>query len=114
MAGLNELLFRTGFYAAQHLNETYLKSQIDGGLEVNYNVNGTYNHAVNVYKSDMSYFGGAVAVQTLTIGLILLTYYGWWRLGRHVSFSPLEVAKVGTSVCNDTDECLLITKSAGI
>ncbi len=41
MAALNEMMFRTGVYTAQHYNESYLKSRIDNGLEINYNVTGT-------------------------------------------------------------------------
>lgn len=94
MAGLNELMFRTGVYAAHHLNQTDLETRIDSGLDISYNVSGTQTSPVNVFVSDFSYFAGAAAVQVFTIAIILFTFYGWWRLGRHVTFSPLEVAKV--------------------
>ena len=99
MADLNELMFRTGVHAARQYkhNTSHLKARMDSGLEINYNVTGMLKSPINVFKSDLSYFAGAATVQLFTILVILFTYYGFWRLGRNVSFSPLEVAKVSKS-----------------
>lgn len=94
MANLNEIMFRTGVHTARVYNETWLKSRIDDGLEIYYNVSGMHQSPVNVFESDFNYFAGAAAVELFSILAILFTYYGWWRLGRAMSFSPLEIAKV--------------------
>lgn len=100
MAAMNELMFRAGIYAAQIFNETYLQTLLDPGLNVHYNVSGIPETPINVFKSNFHYFAGAAIVELLTILLIATTFNGWWRLGRHVSFSPLEVAKVcGRFLC---------------
>ena len=95
MASLNEIMFRTGVYTAQKYNETHLKSRIDDGLEIRVNATGTPLSPVNVFHSDFGYFAGAAAVELFSILAILFTFYGWWNLGRPMSFSPLEIAKVG-------------------
>lgn len=95
MASLNELMFRRGVYAAQNYNETYLKPKLDDGLEIyNRSITGYQTSPELVYSSDFSYCAGAAIVQLLTIFTILFTFYGFWRLGRRTSFSPLEIAKV--------------------
>ena len=46
-----------------------------------------------VFKSDFAFFFAAAALELLTIVLVASTFFGYWRLGRQVSFSPLEIAK---------------------
>lgn len=99
LAVLNEVMFRTGVYTAKHYNETYLKSRIDDGLEIHYNVTGTPLSQIEVFDSDFAYFAGAAAVELFCILAILFTFSGFWKLGRHMSFSPLEIAKV-CACCN--------------
>ncbi|KAK3698988.1 hypothetical protein LTR37_016679 [Vermiconidia calcicola] len=107
-------MFRTGVYAAQHYNTTYLASRIDDGLDIHYNVTGTSISPINVFQTDFSYFAGAAVVDLLCVLVrscrasyhwrhllveannfeaILYTFHGWWRLGRATSFSPQEIAK---------------------
>lgn len=97
LASLNQLMFRIGVYTAQHYNESYLKPLLDEGVEITYNTTGVPLSEVDVFHSDFSYFSGAVAVELFTILAILYTFYGWWRLGRATSFSPIEIAKVSTT-----------------
>ena len=115
MASLNELMFHmsntrqisstlidadsyfflgTGVYTAQHYNESYLESRIDDGLKVSYKAMATPLSPVDVFHSDFAYFAGAAVVEGIYILAVLFTFYGWWNLGRHMSFSPLEIAKV--------------------
>lgn len=49
----------------------------------------------SVFRTTYAYFAGAVVLELMCICLIAPTYWGWWKLGRSVSFSPLEIAKVG-------------------
>ena len=94
MAGLNELMFRIGVYAANSYDHAFLEDLLDPGVITNYTTNGMLHTPKAVFKSDFTFYYSAVALEVLTIMLVLSTFYGYWRLGRHVSFSPLEIAKV--------------------
>lgn len=50
-----------------------------------------YGHET-VYVTSYWWFGAGALADLLCILCILPTYWGWWRLGRSVSFSPLEMA----------------------
>lgn len=93
LSSLNQLMFRTGVHAAQTYNETYLKSRLDPGLEITYSVEGSPPNTVNVFKSNFSWFAGAAVMELFTISTIAFTFWGYWRLGRHVSFSPVDLAR---------------------
>jgi hypothetical protein len=93
MGGLNEFTFRLGVSAAKY-NYSMVQSTLDPGLEPAQNVTGIQIGLQNVYETDFWYFFGAALVEIACIGIILPLYWGWWRLGRPVSFSPLEIAKV--------------------
>ena len=97
MAAANELMFRTGLSAAQKNSAAYLESRMDDGLFVVQNVTGSIVSPTNVYKSDFGYFAAAAMVELFTILIIFVNFRGYWRLGRHTTFSPLEIAKVSTS-----------------
>jgi hypothetical protein len=64
-------------------------------------VNRTTSQAVKVmiaseggmYETQPEWLAGAFAVIVMTCLSIIPTYWGWWRLGRPVSMSPLEIAK---------------------
>ena len=49
--------------------------------------------------ADRCRFLAAALLELICIGLVLPTYVGWWKLGRSVSFSPLEIAKVRVHPC---------------
>lgn len=90
-------VFRTGVYFAQlpgMNNPNYLSRRLDPGLSANHTVVGKRTDQVTVYLSDFNYFAGAATVELFTILIVLYTFYGWWRLGRNASLSPLETAKV--------------------
>lgn len=46
-----------------------------------------------VYEIQPSWLTGAFVLIVITCLSIMPTYWGWWRLGRPVSMSPLEIAK---------------------
>ena len=71
---------------------------MDPGLEVHTTVEGTPLNPVDVFHSNMDYFAGAAVVNLFSILAILFTYYGFWRLGRHASLSPFEIANVSRSL----------------
>ena len=98
MEDLNRLMFTSGYtYGAGNTYlypSTYFESLIDPGLEVNTTVTGHIHGDQTIYHTNLRWFFAAAAVEVFCIALILPTYMGWWRLGRPVSFSPLEIAKV--------------------
>jgi hypothetical protein len=46
-----------------------------------------------VYHTTWSIAAAAIAVSILGVVSTLPLYWGWWRLGRSVTLSPLEIAK---------------------
>ena len=90
---LNSIMFEAGVVAAQTENASYIQSLMDPGLQVNSVVTGYVEGEHNVFHTDLHWFLAAALVEGICIALILPTYWGWWLLGRPVSFSPLEVAK---------------------
>jgi hypothetical protein len=94
MAGMNELTFRTGLFTANTYNDTYLRTLLDPGLTTHHNTTGSNETPCTVFQFNPAFFAAAAALQLLTIALVASTFFGFWRLGRDVSFSPLEIAKV--------------------
>ncbi len=88
------MMFRAGFWFAQNYNHSRLVSTTDPGLQFTYNTTGVLRSPIPVFSSNFNYFIGAAAIQVLTINVLLFNFYGFWTLGRPVSFSPLEIAKV--------------------
>ena len=91
---LNAIMFYAGITAAKVHNTTYLRSRMDPGLHVNATTTGHVQGNHNVYHTNLHWFAVAALVEGICIALILPTYLGWWKLGRPMSFSPIEVAKV--------------------
>ena len=93
---LNRLMFLLGRAAVSGAigNITYPQMHVDPGLPVKTSTLGYLQGDHIIYETNLRWFGAAVVIELVCIALILPTYFGWWRLGRAVSFSPLETAKV--------------------
>ena len=99
--GLNELAFRVGAKCAvEMLRHTTLKATLDPGVETMQRVVGFQSGTHSVYKTDFIYFICAALLEVVCITMILPLYWDFWRLGRPVSWSPLEIAKVRTTNSN--------------
>ncbi|KAK4667387.1 hypothetical protein QC763_308770 [Podospora pseudopauciseta] len=59
---------------------------------------GEQTETVAVFVANMAFLYGAVAVTVLATVAVMPLYYGFWKLGREVSMSPLEVAKAFRAV----------------
>jgi hypothetical protein len=68
-------------------NLTLVNRTIDQEVEVAMTFNET------VYEAQPQWLAAAFTVIVMACLSIIPTYWGWWRLGRPVSMSPLEVAK---------------------
>jgi hypothetical protein len=87
----------TGFCAGlfyEYENSTCNDSEyLDPGLNTKQTVQGYLTGTWNVSQTNFYWFYAAAGLEILCIAFVLPTYWGWWKLGRAVSFSPLEVAK---------------------
>lgn len=75
-------------------NAAYYERTLDPGLKVNTTITGFLNGPHEVYSTNLWYFLAAAIIECVSTAFILPTYLGFWKLGRHVTFSPLEIAKV--------------------
>jgi hypothetical protein len=71
----------------------------------------------DVYSTDLLWFLAAAVVELGCILLTIPTYWRYWRIGRSVSFSPLEIAKAFEapmmSDCNSNSTARSIAKGMG-
>ena len=79
IANARELMFRTAIAAA---NSSDLQS-----------VPAIQVATIAVYQSHYRYLALASGLTLLAILIVIPTFFGYWHLGRHVSMSPLEIAK---------------------
>lgn len=93
MASLNEIMFRAGLQAASPNQTEATSTGLDPGLTLSQNITGHRIDSVSVFFSDYGWRAGSSAVQLAVICLTLPLFWGYWQLGREVSFSPLELAK---------------------
>lgn len=96
---MNELMFRIGVHAATQYDLEHLRPLLDQGVEIRQNIIGLDRSAYEVYESAWPFYIGAVLVELLSIALVAATFWGYQKLGRDVSLSPLETAKVKHSIC---------------
>lgn len=98
LESMNELMFYEGalnpIIQPGVTTQEWYNSVLDPGLNVSTTVTGHVEGAHEVYDTDLSYFLAAAIIEMICVALILPTYIGFWKLGRHVTFSPLEIAKV--------------------
>jgi hypothetical protein len=87
----------TFYRVSASTNSTYqsdLQSRMDPGMFMHSTVNGTIEGSHPVYETNFIYFMAAAVVEVIVVAVLIPIYWGWWTLGRPVSFSPLEIAKV--------------------
>ena len=96
IASINKLMVYLGAEAAKMRasDAYYLKTHMDPGWPINTTTIGDVVGDHNVYHTEFKFFGAAAIIELACILLVVPTYWGWWRLGRPCSFSPLEIAKV--------------------
>jgi hypothetical protein len=66
---------------------------MDAGTHMDQTVFGELLGDHSVFSTDYNYFVAAAIVEVCCVAVISVMYWGWWTLGRPVSFSPLEIAK---------------------
>lgn len=81
---LRDISFRISLQAA--------KDNITAG-NASQTVQYTGSRSETIFVSDFGLVAAASVVNILAVLAVLLTFKGWWKLGRDVSMSPLEIAK---------------------
>ncbi|KAK5198412.1 hypothetical protein LTR99_007337 [Exophiala xenobiotica] len=79
LQGIRELIFRTAIATANSSNTQHIEAQASG------------SHTI--YHTDFLFLALATVASLLAIAAILLTFHGFWGIGRNVSMSPIETAK---------------------
>jgi len=46
-----------------------------------------------VYSSRYDFLAGALVIMVISSAVVLLTFWGYWEIGRSVSLSPVETAE---------------------
>jgi hypothetical protein len=94
LAWLNEVMFRTGVHYGQTYDTEKLALLLDPGLVANQTVIANQTAPLEVYQVKYEWFAAAAAVEMFASMVVLMTLWGYWRLGRSASLSPIETAKV--------------------
>ena len=96
LASLNEMMIWAGVVSAMqppNITAQLLKG-LDPGNSLTSTTIGERTDTHSVFATHFGYFAAAAVVVGMTVLIIAPIYWGFWRLGRPVSFSPLELAKV--------------------
>lgn len=93
MNSLNKLMVYFGYFAGQNVLKDPNHGRMDPGLPVQTVTTGYPSGHEDVYHTDYWFFFGAAVLELICVALVAPTYWGWWNIGRPISFSPLEIAK---------------------
>ena len=91
---LNRLMVYVGMVAAAEEESVRLTLKMDPSLTFHTTTDGHIEGQHDVFRAHFEWFAAAAVVEIVCVLLILPTYWRFWTLGRQVSFSPLEMAKV--------------------
>lgn len=97
IADANRLLFISGMTAAQDKLEDLDSTGQSRDETIGSSVWGSYARTKSVFHTEYIYFIIAAVVEIVCIAVILPMYWSFWSMGRPVSFSPVEIAKVWKS-----------------
>jgi hypothetical protein len=95
LRSLNTMMVYAGAVSASSTPEYKAAYQagMDPNLPMHYTVEGELMGDRPIYSTEFRFFGAAALVELVCIAAILPMYWGFWTLGRPVSFSPLELAR---------------------
>lgn len=92
IASVNKLMVYIGAFAGSLPNHEK-QGDMDPGLAWETEITGYQSGTAPQFHTDYWYFFAAALIEVVCVAFIAPTYWGWWRIGRPVSFSPLEMAK---------------------
>lgn len=94
LIALHEIMFRTALKAANAADSVSVQNAHGNRtFDTKQSVHATQTGVQNVFVSHYGYLFGALAVMTFGVLSVIPTFYGWWRLGRPMTLSPIETAK---------------------
>jgi hypothetical protein len=96
MGHINEIMFRTALQAGIQNPDGIVLSDEKGNPVTNptaQNIDATQSLTQNVFQTHFPYMIIALVVMGTGILSVLPIFAGFWRLGRDMSFNPIEVAK---------------------
>lgn len=94
LARFNTIMFRAGLQsAAASANTTNNSTTTPPPLTSNQTIPANQTLTLNVFHSDLKWFGAAALIEFLAILAVVPIFYGYWTLGIKISLSPLETAK---------------------
>jgi hypothetical protein len=93
---LHQLMFRAGVHYGQNFEHLHLRVPSDRDMKFNQTMTSTSSNRIENFRTDFAYFEAAAVLEVLTILTIGFTFWGYWRLGRPMSLSPLEIGKVSS------------------
>jgi hypothetical protein len=105
LATLNKMMLWAGMTAAKPdaAWRSRIEQGLDSGLPLTSTITGEKTGDHSIYWTEYGFFVGAALVEVFCLAVIAPIYWGWWTLGRAVSFSPLELAKAFDS--SELKEC---------
>ena len=89
LAALNNIMFRTALKAAS-VNQTLYP--LEGNFPIHSTIEAIRTTEQSVYQSNMGYLYAAIGILQLGVIVVLPVFYGWWKLGRKFTMSPIDVA----------------------
>ncbi|KAK2800690.1 hypothetical protein FQN50_008000 [Emmonsiellopsis sp. PD_5] len=85
---IHELMFRTALAAVSAPGNEKNRAKMNKTIVVE------QTNKELVFQARYEYLGGALVVMLAALLAVSMTYYGWWQLGRKMSMSPIEMARV--------------------
>ena len=86
----NRLMLRSAAKAS--VAWPHIQHLIDAGVPINQTVAARQTVQTNIFKSDLRWYAGAAVFELVTVLLILPLFFGWWKLGCHMTLSPFALA----------------------
>ncbi|RAH84574.1 hypothetical protein BO86DRAFT_441396 [Aspergillus japonicus CBS 114.51] len=91
---LQEIMFRTALAAANDSSRLEYYKGVDATrVQTNQTVNSVLTTEEVVFKLHPEYLAVGVLVTIACVIPVASTFYGWWKIGRPVTMSPIEIAK---------------------
>ncbi|PYI14805.1 hypothetical protein BO99DRAFT_291356, partial [Aspergillus violaceofuscus CBS 115571] len=87
-------MFRTALAAANDSSRLEYYKGVDATrVQTNQTVNSVLTTEEVVFKLHLEFLAAGVLVTIACVIPVASTFYGWWKIGRPVTMSPIEIAK---------------------
>lgn len=114
IAGMQEIMFRTALSVKTQSSNTWLVDGEPQSIQMKQTVSAVKVSTKTVFEMDRRYLAAGAVVMIVCVIIVASTFYGWWKVGRTISMSPVEIAKAfnapvlqGKGIHSDLDELLV-------